>query len=357
MNNLDNLKKIKIIDNRQVIPAIEGLPFQIKQVLEDSLLIKVPPDYKLIDKIIINGMGGSNIGAGILKSVFSDQIKVPILIVPGYEVPAYVNKNTLYIISSYSGNTEEPLSVFEEVKKRGAKIMGIAAKIGGALEKLMLKENIPGYIFNPLYNKSNIPRLGLGYSAFGIAVLLAKAGLLKIDVKKVKKIIASLEIWDHELRPQVKSKNNPAKILAKKLYNKLVVLVGAEFLTGNIRTLRNQLCENGKNFATYLILPDLNHYAMEGLANPKSNKKDLIFFFIDSHLYHPRVQKRSELTKKVVEKNKICVLSYKLKGRSKLEQSFELLQLGSWIAFYLAVLNNIQPGPNPWVDWFKKELN
>ena len=133
-------------------------------------------------------------------------------------------------------------------------------------------------------------------------------------------------------------------------------MVGAEFLGGNLRAFRNQICENGKNFAAYLTLPELNHYAMEGLAYPTSNKKNLIFFFIDSEFYHPRVQARSELTKKVVAKNKISLVSYKLKGHSKLEQAFELLQLGSWISFYLAVLNNVSPAGNPWVDWFKKEL-
>jgi glucose/mannose-6-phosphate isomerase len=92
------------------------------------------------------------------------------------------------------------------------------------------------------------------------------------------------------------------------------------------------------------------------LANPKGNKDNLTFFFIDSEFYHPRVQKRSDLTKQVVKKNKIDYIEHKLTGSSKFEQAFEMLQLGSWVTFYSAMLNNVNPVEIPWVDWFKKEL-
>ena len=156
--NIDNLKQIKKFDKSEVYKSIETLPDQIRQVLNDARLIKIPREYSKVNQVIVNGMGASNIGARIVKAVFSDQIKVPISITPGYSVPANVNKNTLYIISSYSGNTEEPLSVYKEVKKRGAKILGITSQSGNKLEKLMIKENIPGYIFKPEFNIPNDSR-------------------------------------------------------------------------------------------------------------------------------------------------------------------------------------------------------
>lgn len=353
---LDDFDKIKKLDKNGVLGSIELLYSQIRQVLEESRLIKVPREYSKVKNVVINGMGASNLGADIFKAVFSDKIKVPVNIVPGYEIPAYVSENTLYIISSYSGNTEEPLSVYSEVKKRGAKIMAITSGNSSHLEKIIMKDNVPGYIFKADKNPSGVPRMGLGYSVFGMAVMLAKTGLFAIDVKEIEQIITDLELWDHELRPQIKTRNNTAKKLAEKLHNRQIVVVGAEFLQGNLRTLRNQICETGKTFAGYLTLPELNHYAMEGLGNPGSNKKNLAFFFIDSSLYHPRVQKRSELTKEVVKKNGIKYVECRLKGRSKLEQAFELLQLGSWVTFYLAMLNNENPAKNPWVDWFKERL-
>lgn len=355
--NLDNVKKIKKLDTGQVAESISALPFQIRQVLHEARLIKIPGEYGKTTQAVVNGMGGSNIGAGIIKSVFSGEVKIPISITPGYEVPANVNDKTLYVISSYSGTTEEPLCAYEEAKKRGAKIIAITSRgAKNKLEKIMIKDNIPGYIFKPEHNPSGQPRLGLGYSIFGMAVMLAKAGLFKIDVGEAENMIASLEIWDRELRPAVNLRGNAAKQLALKLPGRQIILVAAEFLIGNVRAMRNQFCENSKHFATYLALPDLNHFAMEGLANPKSNKKDLIFLFFDSELYHPRVQKRSRLTKEVIKKNGIEALSHNLTGKTKLAQAFEMLQLGSWTTYYLAVLNKINPVKIPWVDWFKKEL-
>lgn len=353
---LDNFKQIKKLDKSGVYKSIGTLPDQIRQVLEDSRLIKIPRAFSKVNQVVVNGMGASNLGAGIIKAVFADRLKAPINITPGYAVPASVNKNTLYVISSYSGNTEEPLSVYREVKKRGAKIIAITSKDNGKLAKLMIKENIPGYIFKPKFNHSAVPRVGLGYSVFGTAVMLDRAGLFKIKTDEIKSIITDMEIWGRELGPDEAMKFNLAKQLALEIRDKIPIAVGAEFLMGNLRVIRNQFCESGKNFAGYLSVPELNHYAMEGLEFPKNNNKNLIFFFIDSGLYHPRIQKRVELTKKIINKNKIKYLEHKLTSKTKLSQSFELLQLFTWVTYYLGILNKKDPATNPWVDWFKAEL-
>jgi glucose/mannose-6-phosphate isomerase len=95
---------------------------------------------------------------------------------------------------------------------------------------------------------------------------------------------------------------------------------------------------------------------LEGLANPKKNKEDLIFVFFSSNFDHPRVQKRLKLTMEIVKKSHIRAVEYKLTGPTKLIQAFELLQFGSWVTFYLAMLNKINPSLIPSVDWFKKKL-
>ena len=356
MNNLDNQKIYKKLDTGQVAKSIEFLADQLRQVLGQARLVKVPREYSRATQVVVNGMGGSNTGVGLVAAALSDRIKLPIIITPGYQVPAHVNENTLYLISSYSGNTEEPLSVYKEVKKRRAKIVGICEQGKNKLAALMMKEDIPGFMFKPEFNPSGQPRLGLGYSVFGVAVLLAKAGLLSLKENDLLKIIANLELWDRALRPLEPVKNNRAKQMALRLYGKIPVIVGAEFLAGNLKILRNQFNETSKNFAVYLELSDLNHYALESLANPQSNKANLIFLFINSSLYHPRVQRRARLTKQIIRKNKIKVVEYGPRGATKLEQALAMLQFGCWTSYYLAMLNNANPAKIPWVDWFKREL-
>ena len=95
---------------------------------------------------------------------------------------------------------------------------------------------------------------------------------------------------------------------------------------------------------------------MEGLVNPKANSRALAFLFFDSKLYHPRVQKRAALTKQVVRKNGIPAIAHELRGETALAQAYELLQLGSWLSYYLGMLYDVDPVKIPWVDWFKKKL-
>ncbi|MFH1583472.1 MAG: SIS domain-containing protein [Candidatus Falkowbacteria bacterium] len=355
--NLDDQKIYKKLDTGEVARSIEMLATQMKQVLGQAHLVKVPCEYSRITQVVVNGMGGSNIGIGLIKAALSDRIKLPITITPGYQVPASVDKNTLYLISSYSGNTEEPLSVYTEVKKRGAKIMAIAEAGKNKLARLMIKDNIPGYMFKPEFNPCGQPRLGLGYAVLGVAMLLAKVGLFSIKGSELANIIAKLELSDQVLMPGESVKINKAKQMAMKLYGRVPVIIAAEFLAGNLNILRNQFNETSKNFATYLELPDMNHFALESLVNPKGNNKDnLIFLFIDSSLYHARVQRRANLTKQIIKKNKIQYVEHKLKGDTKFEQALEMLQFGTWVSYYLAMLNNVNPVKIPWVDWFKKEL-
>lgn len=353
---LDDLNRIKKFDTGRVAETISLLPRQIEQVMADMEKVKLPAAYKQVDKVVINGMGGSNIGTWILQSVFADRMKKPVILTPGYEVPGFVDAKTLYVFSSYSGTTEEPLSVFEEVKRRGAKMLAITISGKSKLSELMKKEKIPGYVFTPKANPSNQPRLGTGYMIFGISLLLARAGIFKIEKQEMAGLIEHMLGHVGDCLPVSPLKSNPAKQLAQKLFDKLPVLVAAEFLLGNVHAMRNHFCENSKNFASYLFLPDLNHYAMEGLTCPTSLKKDLVFLFFDSELYHPRLQRRAELTKQVVKKNGIEVLAHKLTGETKLEQAFELLQFGMWLTFYLAILNQVNPAEISWVDWFKKQL-
>jgi len=354
--NLDNLNDYKKLDSDKVAESIEALTEQMKQVLKQAQAINLPAGYGRATQLVVNGMGGSNIGVGLLSAALSDKIKVPVIITPGYQVPASVDKNTLYLFSSYSGNTEEPLSVFDEVKKRGAKILVIAEATDNKLTKLMKEHNLPGFTFSPDNNPCGQPRLGLGYSVLGVAMLLIKAGLVEIKNGELEKLISALELWNRSLGAGEPTKTNRAKEAALKLFGRVPVIVGAEFLAGNLAVLRNQFNETSKNFAAFLILPDLNHYALEGLTNPKSNKDNLIFFFFDSKFYHPRVQKRSKLTKQVVQKNGINYLEHELTGATKLEQAFEMLQFGCWVTYYLAMLNDVNPVKIPWVDWFKEQL-
>jgi glucose/mannose-6-phosphate isomerase len=355
--DLDNQNIITRLDPGRVGESIAALPGQIRQMTGQIGNYNLPEDYQAIDRVVLSGMGGSNLGAHLVASALKDALYVPLLIEPGYQVPAYVNKSTLYIVSSYSGTTEEPLSTIQEAKKRGAKLLAITAESeSNPLKQQAQEAGFPVLTFSPDNNPSGQPRLGVGYSILAIMGALGSAGVIKLDLEKVREFADWLEVKNNLWGMFSPSGDNPAKSLALDLAGAAPVICGAEHLAGNLHILRNQVCETSKNFATYLELPDLNHFAMEGLANPSGNQEYLSFVFFESGLYSEPVQKRLELTKEVVNKNGLNALSYRLETKTRLGQAWELLQFGAWISYYLGLANGINPVEIPWVDWFKDEL-
>lgn len=348
---LNEAKSLVTRENEAILRSLHLLPEQCVSVLEEASFFDTK---KLISpkNIVVCGMGGSALGAHVVRSVFGEKIKVPFLIINNYSLPNFVDKNTLVILSSYSGNTEEVLGCFESASKRKAKITVLTS--GGKLKNIAKRKKLPLLVFDTKDNPSETPRTGLGYSIFGIIRILETYGVLKVDKKNINNALKKLKYATVSWGVDVPFSNNKAKEIAKEIAGKIPVVIGSDFLVGNLHIFQNQIHETSKNFGMYFELPEINHHLMEGLSNPKD--KNLVFLFIESNLYHSRNKKRYTLTKEVVKKNKIKVLEYKLSSKDKLSGTLEVLVLGSFVSFYLSVLNNENPVKNPWVDWFKKRL-
>ena len=356
MRILDDIKKMQKLDKSNLLSSIQQLSLQLVQTQNELKNLSIPADYSQVDKIVVNGMGGSRLGARVAERLFEDKLKIPVIPIGSYTLPACVDSKTLYIISSYSGNTEEPLGTIEEAIKRNAKILVFAQN--GKLAKLAKDQKMLGYFgFEPKYNPCNQPRMSLGYQVIGIMILLAKCGLLKISDNKLKELIKFINTIKPRYDINITIGKNEAKKLALEIKGKIPILIGAEFLMGALHVWKNQTCENGKHLGVYFEIPELNHYLMEGLGFPKTNPDNLLVIFTKSDLYHPRNQKRIEVTKKVLDGYKIRHREIKLMGDSKLKQAFELIQFGSFVVFYLSMLNKVDPSPIPWVDFFKLKLS
>lgn len=355
MSILDDLEKIKKLDKSNLLGSVQQLRLQLKQTKEELADLKIPKSYSEVENIVVNGMGGSRLGARVTQRLFEDRLKIPVYLIGSYDLPAFVNDKTLLIISTYSGNTEEPLNTIKEAFKRKAKILVFAQN--GRLAKLAKQKKLPGYYgFIPKHNPCNQPRMGLGYQLLGTILMLSKCDLIKISSHEIDELVKFIGKVKSKYDINVLTNKNLAKKIAKKVHEKIPVLVAAEFLMGALHVWRNQTSENSKQISVYYEIPELNHYLLEGMSFPKTNPKSLFFVFIKSSFYHHRNQKRIEITKKVLDGYKIKRLDVKLTGKTKLMQVFELIQFGSFVSFYLSMLNSLDPSPIPWVDYFKKKL-
>jgi glucose/mannose-6-phosphate isomerase len=354
MNKLDDIKRIKNLDKSNMIGSIEELYLQCQQTWDDIQNIKVPPEYKKVKNIVVVGMGGSALGPHVIQTLYFDKLKIPIQIINDYHLPAYTNEETLVVLSSNSGTTEEVLCAAEEAKAKKSLIMGMAT--GGKLADFLNNNKIPSYIFEQKHNPSRQPRMGIGYMILGMLGLFHSSGLIELEKKEIHEIIGNLKELNNVWGIQSPQSSNIAKKYARDCFGKIVIIVSSSFFIGNVHTFNNQLNENSKTFSAYFTLPEINHHLMEGLGFPKTNPQNLIFIFINSPLFDVRIKKRFKLTEIIVKKNGIKVLEFIPKGSTKLIQAFEVLLFGSYIGFYLAMLNNLNPASIPWVDYFKKEL-
>jgi len=307
-----------------------------------------------VRQIVINGMGGSNLGPEIARSIFRDELNLPIIIDPGYDIASYINRETVYIVMSYSGSTEEPLVAYLKAKKRGALVIAVTAMGDNPMVRLALKHETPLFQFPTTANPSGQPRLGLGAALTAFIMVLNKLEIIKKSI--TKELLQSTKKLNSSGKKLADNLKSPARLMAKKIKNHEILLVSGPLFIGNLKTLRNQLCESAKNMAGYLAVSDMNHFALEGLQYPKNNAKRLVAIFFESKLDNVKITKRLELTKEVFRKNKVLVISHKLNGANTLEQGLELLQFSGFLSYYLSIINQVDPMKIPWVDWFKKQL-
>jgi len=350
---LDDRSAIKKIDPEGALDSAESIADQVKQVWEEQDQIDLSA-YKNVSNIVVAGMGGSALGADFVKNLYKEELSVPMEICKDYELPNFVSKNTLVILSSYSGNTEETLNCAKEAEQKGAMIAVIAA--GGKLVELAKEKNYPRFVINPKANPSNQPRMATAYNIMAIILMLKKLSLIKFGEEDLRQVLDVINKTTLDCLVEVPQDKNQAKILAFLFVERRPILVGASFLEGALHIGANQLNENAKIYADYKIIPELNHHLMEGLTFPKSNPLNHFFVFFQSDLYRSEVQKRISLTQEAMEKVHIENIEIKLESETKLMQVFELITLNTFTNLYLSYLEGTNPCPIPMVDWFKAQL-
>ena len=352
--NLDSREDIAKIDLQSSLASLEQLASQCQEVWQVGESLHFDASYQDIDRVVVAGMGGSSLGTHIIQSVFKDELRLPITIVPDYTMPSFVNERTLVVASSYSGTTEETIGAATDAHAKGAKITAITS--GGPLAELLKSWQVPALVFPTTFNPSKQPRLGLGYAIFGQMILLSRCGLLKLEKHHLDEVLSAIAKAHLEMGVGVTTETNPAKLLAFEMIDRIPVIAVAEHLEGTAHVFANQLNESSKSYAEYRVVPELNHHLMEGLQFPALNQTNLLFVTTHSSLYAKNNQIRMTLTEEVIEQNHIEHRSIELKASTKLAQAFELLVFGSYTSFYLAMLYGKDPSVIPWVDWFKAQL-
>jgi glucose/mannose-6-phosphate isomerase len=351
--NRVNKEMIARFDKDGMFRKISEFPEQLCKGWEIAENTEADIDFSQIRHIVFSGMGGSAIAGDLIRSLCHKALPVPMIVSRNYGIPDFVNSQTLFIASSYSGNTEETLSAIEQAIEKKARIVCITS--GGQLEQIAQKNDYPRFQLIPGYP----PRAALG---FGFGVLLQifyRLGIGKLSCQEVEKAASMLteksRIWsdlDHQ-------ENHPLNV-AGKLFGKIPLIYASsnrlEFVGYRWKT---QLNENSKVHAFFQPFPEMNHNEIVGWEKMES-MEEILARFVPVVLFdsgdHPQILKRMQIFKEIMKEDKNGIIEIAGKGGTFFEGMMDLIYFGDWVSYYLAILNRVDPTKISKIDLFKKRL-
>jgi len=325
---------------------VEGFIQQLQQATqlgERAIVTFSGPRY---NNIVIAGMGSAGIAAELIKSYVADKLAVPVLVHKGYDVPAFVGFDTLFIAASFSGNTEEILAVVRAVLGKDASLACVTS--GGELQRIAQENNLPHLI---IPGETGLPRASLGYTVVAMLYLLHYAGLLD-DTFKME-LAQSINL----LQEQTGSIKVQASALASAFHGKLPVLYAGSTFKPVAQRLQQQLNENAKQLAHVNVFPEMNHNELEGWRYPEQLLSQLAVLLIYTSYDHQRVRQRMHISTPVLKEKVGDVMTIEAAGATFLEQAFYLIHLFDWVSVYLAELNDVDPNITDTINDLKDKLS
>ena len=321
---------------------IQRFPAQLVEALEIGENAVVTPHSKEINKIFVAGMGGSGIGADFVAEFVVNELKVPYLVGKGYDIPSYIDENTLYLASSYSGNTEETLSSLAQAESTGCKIIIIAS--GGKLVEIAKAKNYDCIIVPGNWPS---PRACLGFSLVQQLFVLQKLNFISSAV--INDIRSSIDLIKYD-QDEIKSK---AEKIAHILHGKIPVIYTSDRMESVAVRFRQQINENSKALCWHHVLPEMNHNELVGWTE-KNN--DLAVIFFRNKDDYKRTSIRMDITKEIFTKYTDTIIEIFSKGQNLVEKSIYLVHLGDWVSWYLAELRGADAIEVNVINYLKNEL-
>lgn len=313
--------------------------------LEEAIIIgknyRFTTEKREFTNVVITGLGGSGIGGSIVQNYVFDKTKVPVMVNKDYFLPAFVTKDSLVIVCSYSGNTEETLAAMQQAIKVKATVVCITS--GGKVAEIAGKKK-----FDCILVPAGMPpRSCLGYSLVQLLYTFNHFGL--IDSKFEKELVAAVK----QMKAGEEDTQKKAKALAKKMLGKTPVIYSAPLFEGIAVRFRQQLNENSKLLCWHAVIPEMNHNELVGWRDDAPDKVVIIIRNNDDYV---RTQARIEINKKVIKEHTSNVVELYSEGKSYWEKAFYVIHLTDWVSCYLADMRKLDATEVKVIDFLKGSL-
>lgn len=348
--NLDDLERFRLLDPQGMLDQIDALPDQLGRAwaLGQDLPL---PEWTGIQRVVVAGMGGSAIGADLLRAYAEPLASVPLSVWREYDLPAWAaGPETLLVASSHSGNTEETLSAFDVGLKRGLRL--IAVTRGGELTSKAEKAGVPIWRFE----HQGQPRAAVGFSFGLLLAALARLRLLPDPAEELADAVRAMKTQQKALKADSPVAANLAKRMAGQLMDRWPVIIGGGLLAPVARRWRTQIAEVGKALAQFEELPEADHNVVAGVLRPEALIPRAMIVFLNATSEHPRVQLRVQATRHVMMVEGFNTDIMEAEGGTRLAQQWTSLLLGDYTAFYLAMTYGVDPTPVAAIESLKTRL-
>lgn len=345
---MDNLDEIRRIDRSNMLSFCVDAPKHYGEAAKIANTFSV--GYPKPQTIVVAGMGGSAIGGELLKDWARDRVTMPIEVCREYSLPAYVNRKTLVFVVSYSGETEESLSVFLDAVKR--KCMVVCISSGGKLREFAEKLNVP----HLLVPSGMAPRATLPYLFMPLPSILDKIGVVSGVGVEVSDVTSVLKLVSLENLPEKPQSGNFSKTLASNICGTVPVVYGFGIYRAVAQRFKTQFNENSKVPAKWEVFPELNHNEIVGWEEVGALAKDFSLLFIRDTDEPSEMRRRIETTQKLICKEKLKAFEVWGRGKTKLSKMLSVICMGDFTSVYLAVLRGVDPTPVRTISLLKDKI-
>ncbi len=299
--------------------------------------------------IIVLGMGGSAIGGDLLRA-YLPSLPIPFVVNRSYDLPAGANETMLVIASSYSGNTEETLSSFEQAVAK--KIPIVCLTTGGTLAERATALGFPLFSSKPGMQ----PRAALAFSFVPILLLLEKLGLTQGEEAKIERTATLLEKLAERYGPNHLDDSNLAFKQAGDLLHRIPVIYAPQDYEAVALRWRGQIHENAKHVAFSNVLPEMNHNELEGWSHPIDLVQHFSVVLLRTSDEHERISRRYEAIHDIFRSKQVDVFEISAEGETRLERLFSLIALADWTSLYMALFSGLDPTAIATIEAFKQKM-
>jgi glucose/mannose-6-phosphate isomerase len=321
---------------REIYNFADDLKFAVESRIDIS------PDF---NRIMICGMGGSAIGGDIIRDCVFEESRYPIVVQRFPELPKWVDSKTFVIASSYSGNTRETLSMYNQAKERGCPVVIITS--GGELERLGSERGDTVIKMVQGLQPRSALGLGLGHLAVIIDAICGTS-----CVNEIKRLLPDL----YKLRDKLSGDKSEAWRIAQEINGRIPVIYSTAGIYASAIRWKGQINENSKMLAFAGSVPEFNHNEISGWSEGEMRSRCVPIFLYETSA-HRIIRKMADASMASLRGYGQDVKVIRIRGRTTFQRTLKAVMIGDYVSLYLAHLHGVDPKDIGTINEFKSRLN